>query len=202
MRYATFNGQARAEAAPGARGLCPSCGGIVIAKTGAIMAWHWAHAANECDTWAEPDSAWHRDWQDQFPAAWQEAVIGPHRADIRTPAGVIVEFQHSSLPVADIKERERFYGHRMVWVFDVSGAYQNNRLLLRRKPGGDPRYRSFRWKHPRKTVATCDRPVFLDLGCGQLLRLRRYYGGPPTGGWGLLISDSEFVTSIKGDHRG
>lgn len=108
----------RSLATPAAKGVCPGCGGDVIAKCGEHVAWHWAHVAKECDPWSEPESEWHRRWKSMFPTDWQEKTLGPHRADVVTPKGVI-EFQRSSISSEEIREREAFYGH-MIWVIDAN----------------------------------------------------------------------------------
>ncbi|MGI4796978.1 MAG: hypothetical protein ACRYG8_23585 [Janthinobacterium lividum] len=40
-----------------------------------------------------------------------------HRADVKTPTGVVVEFQHSAMTDAERQAREAFYGN-LVWVID------------------------------------------------------------------------------------
>ena len=46
----------------------------------------------------------------------------PHRADIVTASGGVVEIQHSPISVDVITEREEFYGERMAWIFDATQA--------------------------------------------------------------------------------
>lgn len=105
----------RIAAFRGGRGLCPTCKTEMLAKCGAIIIWHWAHRSLvECDAWYEPESAWHIEWKQQFPADWQEVVCGKHRADVKTPTYVI-ELQASSISSDDIQAREQFYG-TMVWI--------------------------------------------------------------------------------------
>jgi competence protein CoiA len=129
--YAAVPGSERAPATPQAKGSCPACGEPVIAKCGAIVTWHWAHQARaECDPWAERDTAWHLDWQQAVPPGRREVVIGPHRADVITANGWVVELQHSGISPAVIAEREAFYG-RMVWLFDVTEAARCGRFSLR-----------------------------------------------------------------------
>ena len=80
----------------------------------------------------EPITAWHADWQSMFPADCCEIPIGNHRADVRSPDGLVIEFQHSALSVDEIREREDHYGS-MLWVFDAVEAFQTDRLNLRCK---------------------------------------------------------------------
>ena len=277
MMLALVNGQ-RSYAEPKQVGHCELCGGTTIPKCGRINVWHWAHKARDCDTWAESETQWHLDWQARFPADSCEIPIGNHRADVRSPTGLVIEFQHSALSADEIREREDHYGS-MLWVFDAVEAFQTDRLNLRCKrpecntrygvsgygrylkdprhpccinedddtsiccerpegecvtrrwhqprnrgtvwrgsPGrgwhqqwlpsdgpdkspccdtltdgeADP-YRSFRWKHPRRSILHCRRPVFLDLGDGCLLELKKLYPNAPYGGWGYLCTVDAFL---------
>lgn len=130
MLWANQNGE-KIQAWPGLRATCPACGGDVVPKCGEIVEWHWAHKARDCDSWGEPESQWHLGWKARFPADWQEVVMGPHRADVRTPRGVI-EFQKSAISAAEIREREQFYG-KMIWVVDASGFNLERHLDWHRK---------------------------------------------------------------------
>lgn len=123
MRYALASGQ-RVEAYPGGRGMCLLCNGEVIAKCGTHRVAHWAHRGmRDCDTWAEKETDWHRAWKNNFPAECQEFILHDgqsgekHIADVRTPHGLVIEFQHSHLDPLERAARERFY-RNMVWVVD------------------------------------------------------------------------------------
>lgn len=55
---------------------CPSCGGELIVKNGSINIPHFAHKSLEdCDTFSEDMSPWHRHWQSLFPEECREVVI-------------------------------------------------------------------------------------------------------------------------------
>jgi competence CoiA-like predicted nuclease len=150
-----------------------------------LVAWHWAHRSREdCDTWAEPDSAWHRSWQSIVPPAQREVIIGKHRADIVNSKGHIVELQHSSISPGEIREREDYYG-QMSWIFDATEAYADDRLEIFLKHD----HVTFRWKHPRKSLVACRAPVFLDLGVDdEVLRVKElHFEGAPYRGWGKIL---------------
>ena len=103
-------------------GICPACGKKVISKCGKERIWHWAHEANKnCDKWWEEETEWHRKWKNYFPEQWQEKTITveeqQHRADIKTPDGLVIEFQHSYISSEEKEFREKFY-KKMIWVFD------------------------------------------------------------------------------------
>lgn len=185
MNLAIVDG-ARAEATPGGRGTCPTCSAPVQAKCGSVTVWHWAHLAGaDCDTWSEPDSIWHRRWQECAHPDLREVTIGRHRADVITVDGTIVELQHSYLSAEEIAEREAFYGPNMVWIWDAGEAVAKRRLQIRRElPNGGV---TFRWKHPRKTIAACRARVVLDLGDGWVLHLKAIHPEAPCAGWGRLL---------------
>lgn len=129
MQYALVDG-ARREAFPGGRGVCPVCGAAAIAKCGPRILHHWAHASRRnCDPWWENETEWHRAWKNLFPANCREVChIAPdgeiHRADIKTPTGIVIEVQHSAMTDAERQSREAFYGN-LVWVIDGRG-FRNN----------------------------------------------------------------------------
>lgn len=101
------------------RGTCPGCKKPVVAKVGEVVSAHWAHlSGQDCDTWYEM-TAWHKQWQEQVPIERREVVIGDHRADVVTPSGWVVEFQHSPIDPAEVAKREAHYGTG-IWVVDTS----------------------------------------------------------------------------------
>ncbi len=174
----------RVAATPNAVGFCPSCRAKLVPKCGLVVSWHWSHQAHpECDSWWE-ESEWHRQWKRLAPVGRIEVAMGPHRADIVGPRGV-VELQHSYLSPAEIAEREAFY-HRMVWLFDVQSC--RDRIELRPQAT----HVNFRWYHPRRHIAFARQPRFLDLGDG-VLDVRRLGASPPVGGWGYLLSRDQFA---------
>lgn len=133
MEYALYNGL-RTAARPALKGLCEHCGGEVIAKCGSKKIWHWAHVSNEtCDSWYEPETAWHRNWKQIFGEACSEIRVVKenlyHIADVINKNGIVFEFQHSSISAEMIAAREQFYGEKMVWV--IHGESFKNNFLIR-----------------------------------------------------------------------
>lgn len=124
MRYALVNGE-KQGATKGEKGLCLCCGRDVIAKCGEIRCNHWAHKnTEECPySQKEPKTRWHLDWQNHFPKEWQEVrcideQTGEiHIADIKTPNGLVIEFQHSAIKPEERLSREHYYKN-MIWVVD------------------------------------------------------------------------------------
>ena len=136
MRYALIDG-IRQEATKGAKGQCLCCGADVIAKCGKIRCWHWAHKNNEECPYSkkEPKSQWHQDWQNYFPEKWQEVKCTDeqtgeiHIADIKTPNGLVVEFQHSAINSEERSSREQFHKN-MTWVVDGTRIKKTQKLGL------------------------------------------------------------------------
>ncbi|WP_374275850.1 competence protein CoiA [Brevundimonas sp.] len=117
-------GSERAKPQPKLKGICQFCGGEMIAKCGRVKVWHWSHKANPpCDPWWENETEWHRQWKNRFPLDWQEMVLfdqetgEKHVADVRTPHGLVIEFQHSAIKPEEIAAREAFYKN-MNWIVD------------------------------------------------------------------------------------
>ena len=123
-RYALVNGE-KQEAMPGLRGICIGCGVELIARCGAQNRRHWAHKDNEECPYSkkEPKTQWHLDWQNNFPKEWQEVRCTDeqtgeiHIADIKTPNGLVVEFQHSAIKPEERFAREKYHKN-MIWVVD------------------------------------------------------------------------------------
>ncbi len=202
MLYA-FVGKERVSPIPGARAMCPQCKRSVIAKTGEINVWHWAHVSiQDCDDWSEGETEWHASIKAQFPQEWVEQGITKdgvtHRADILTPGGLVIELQHTSISPEEIRTRENFYG-RMLWLFDARDAYENYNLDIRDDddPFDNSNYRTFRWKHARKSIAFARKSVYLDLGEGCVLDLRKFYPRAPSGGWGYLRELRDFLRYLR-----
>ena len=122
MKYALSLND-KIEATPEVRGTCPCCGSDMVAKCGTQKVWHWAHKGKrECDHWWENETEWHRDWKNKFPKEWQEVVHftddgEKHIADVKTPDGLVIEFQHSAISPKEIRLRTAFY-ERVIWVVD------------------------------------------------------------------------------------
>jgi hypothetical protein len=116
----------------GGLGKCQTCNNDVRAYCGEINIHHWRHIdSTECDSWKENETEWHREWKGIFPIDWQEVVINKndqiHRADIKTPNGLVVEFQNSSISSTDVKKREHFYNN-MIWLINAEKFKDNINL--------------------------------------------------------------------------
>ncbi|MBR2575000.1 MAG: hypothetical protein IKE14_11795 [Loktanella sp.] len=125
MKFAIV-GAERQEPQPKLKGHCPGCGEEVTAKCGTQRVWHWAHKGRlTCDPWWETETRWHRAWKNRFALSWQEVPLRSnetgelHIADVRTPQGLVMEFQHSAIDPVERTSRESFY-QNMLWVVDCT----------------------------------------------------------------------------------
>jgi len=122
MRFAVHN-DLRIEATPGAQGKCPGCDADLIARCGTKKVWHWAHKGQRhCDHWWENETQWHRNWKNHLPSDWQVIAARDERgelhiADVKTPKGMVVEFQHSYIKPDEARKRTDFH-QPMFWVVD------------------------------------------------------------------------------------
>lgn len=174
MRFAIVNGM-KVEATPKAKGICSNCRSELIARCGRVKVWHWAHKGfPPCDPWWEAETKWHRNWKSCFPKEWQEVshvdpVTGEkHIADVKTPFGLVIEFQHSPIKPEECASRERFY-KKMIWVVDGNRA-QSDRYYFEaglRQLEKDRVKFQIRWEGPSGLLRNWSESrskVFIDFG--------------------------------------
>ena len=129
----------------------------IVLRKGQINIDHFAHQSRCDDTWGYDISAWHSDWQQQFPKRNQEVIIEfngeKHRADIMA-CGYVVEFQHSPISAEEFNERNHFYlnyGKKVIWIFDFSDEFKSGRIdcydgwSSKNDNGG-----KFKWRYPKR----------------------------------------------------
>jgi competence protein CoiA len=138
MKFALID-NIKVTAIKGAKGLCTICGSELVAKCGNLKVNHWAHKSiRNCDPWWENETEWHRDWKNHFTNDWQEVVLTDeitgekHIADILSPYGLVIEFQHSHIHPIERTMRERFYKN-MVWVVDGTRLKRDYPRFLKAK---------------------------------------------------------------------
>jgi len=201
------------EPSPRTKGICPICEGKVFSKCGEIKVWHWAHAKGEnCDTWYEPETFWHKNWKLAFGKENTEVAIKKegkrHMADVFTNKKVVIEFQNSPISKSTIREREEFYGERMLWVINGS-EFKRNFIL--RDEGYFPHWwgyehdqtknkvgkKFFKWSPPRRSWEDVKRPVFIDFGGENLFRIKRGMG--VSLGYGRFVSKEDFLNKYNGN---
>lgn len=209
MFYAISEQGGKVGAEPGGQGRCPGCRSALIPKCGDIKAWHWAHRADDCDPWYEPETLWHLEWKGLVAPEKCEVVMENHRADIVGRNGLVIELQHSSLTPYEARERERFYMPRglFIWVFDATPFRENVQLRVppdrqfNEGPNGELResgYRTFRWKRPRPTHALLKAHLWWDLGGGTMFQVKKIYPEVPCGGWGYICGRKRFIERFIG----
>lgn len=125
--------------------------------------------------------------------------MGPHRADVKGPDGVL-EIQKSSISIEEVREREEFYG-RMCWLLCGHDFWKNLEWLGSK----DGRY-SFRWKHARKVWLAAQKPLLIDTPWG-LLRVTSINASHWTFVNGVFIQPSQLMRfldrseSVEADER-
>jgi ssDNA-binding Zn-finger/Zn-ribbon topoisomerase 1 len=209
MLYAILKNGIKSRPERGSRAICPDCGGEMIAKCGDINIWHWAHkSGDDCDSWSEGESEWHLGWKLKWPVDNVEIQIirdgVHHNADILTPKGIVIELQHSPISIETIKEREVFYGE-MLWVFDLIQAVEYKRFSFCLIDIGMKTVK-FTWSRPRKSIFSIEKPLFLDVGNGQMIKVDKfeladnegynYFSNHKynlSGGTGRIVKTSEFI---------
>ena len=121
----------------------------MIGNHGEIKVPYWRHkSGGQCDPWWENETRWHRSWKDMFPLAWQEVVHHAadgerHIADVKTPVGLVLEFQYSYIKPAEVRSREAFY-KELIWVvngwrrsgdqFSLPSTWQNAAMISENSP--------------------------------------------------------------------
>jgi len=196
MLFALDQSGNKIRASKNVEGYCPHCRGLLVAKTGEIIAHHWAHVSSaECDAWSEGETRWHLAWKSRFPnhCVEQRVTRGGawHVADVLLPDGIAIEFQHSSISPIEIQQREDFY-QRMIWVLDVKDAAGRFNF----KPDGVEM--KFKWDQPRRSFDHSNAPVILDLGDGRMFCVSRWSIGCFFG-WGQFSTRDEFIAKYAPD---
>ena len=104
--------------------------------------------------------------------------------------------------VSSILKRERGIdldisdtGHDDPKVFNIimNGNTLGKGLNLRKKEG----IHTFRWKHPPKSWWEAEQPIFVDLNDGYLFLIKKVYPNIPCGGWGIKVSEKDFLKQFK-----
>ena len=181
-QFALVNGK-RTKPSPKLRGIHEFCESEMTSVCGK-RAWHWRHLRKRtCDPWWENQTEWHIEWKDRFPEDWQEVTAydetsgEKHIADVKTPADLVVEIQHSTISPEERESREAFYGD-MVWVVDgnrneTDYAYFTMHLSLDASNKNPFQYQ-LKWYGPSKFLhrwAPTDKPVYVDFGSSNMWRI-------------------------------
>lgn len=119
-----------------------------------------------------------------------------HIADVKTAAGLVIEFQRSTIRPEEVDERQRFY-QRMIWVIDGSrNEFDRINFNNMRSDLGEHGLVDFAWYGRSKLFHRwhTTKPTFIDFGKGYgLWRILRF--DPVSGrGRAALVDIDGFVT--------
>jgi hypothetical protein len=194
------------------RASCAECGAGMLARTGEVRIWHWAHRVAAPDCAAAGESAWHLAWKALGIDGTQEVRVGNRRADVLAPGGFAVEFQDWAIDPGELRAREDDWAGQggMVWVFRADRQYAEGRIEV--KPSlarfGDdlvkPENRAtvdIRWSFAPARVRAARAPAFVDIGGGELLFVGAWrLGSSPLTGYGWRVTKESVIrTVLRGD---
>ncbi|MEC5208318.1 competence protein CoiA [Vogesella perlucida] len=209
MKYALVEGE-KSEATPKLKGTCSFCGSEMVAKCGRHKIWHWSHKSRaECDPWWESEGEWHRNWKNHFPEDWQEVIHidastgEKHIADVKSPYGLVIEFQNSNIKPEEKKSREDFY-KEMIWVVngsrdDLTEAYFN--MGLNGPIQKNPLAYQISWLGRGKFMENwgdSKSKVYLDFGKDHVWRLVFFDAKKKVGAVGPLAKEAFISDCLKG----
>jgi len=206
--YALVDGQPQRAARDGARrASCAECGEPMLARTGPVRIWHWAHVEYNPHCEAARETEWHLAWKILGIDGTQEVKVGRRRADVLAPGRFAVEFQASALDVDKVRSREDDWSGQggMAWVFragkefaaghiEVCGAFTGEEHLVK------PENRAtldITWRWAPWQVRGARAPSFLDIGGGELLFIGAWRpGSSPLTGYGWKVPKDWVVQKL------
>lgn len=124
-----------------------------------------------------------------------------HRADIKTPTGIVIEVQHSSMTDAERISREEFYKN-LVWVIDGS-VFKDNFDIYHMLP--DPRSelaQDLVWSKAKRHMHAANTGVFFRLS-EAVEEYPEVKKSTLRGGWihGIYDIEEEVTESYNGYHQ-
>lgn len=204
----------KVEASPNIKGICPACKGKVHSRCGDVYVDHWAHIpSEECDPWYEKESLWHYHWKMTFGKDNAERRIEKndkwHIADILTNENVVIELQNSPILKPVIKEREDFYGERMIWL--INGTQFKEKFSIKdvddlwipwmkrhNIPIKKGKEKFFKWSYARRSWVDVQKHVFIDFGDESLFMVKEGMG--TSMGKGIYVSKAAFIKKYGGNY--
>lgn len=203
MQLALVDGEST-EPFPKGRGKCPICDSELGAKCGSRVMHHWAHIhQRNCDPWWENETPWHREWKNLYHISCREvshtAIDGEiHRADVKTPSGIIIEFQHSALNDEERIAREKFYDN-LVWVLDGS-VFSKNFDIYHMLPAPDSAIaKDVVWMKAERHMEGANKGIF-----HRLSEVQKTDPGATkaTVSWGQVFRLREIEKEVSASYRG
>ncbi len=124
-----------------------------------------------------------------------------HRADIKTPNGIVIEIQHSSMKDDERIAREDFYKN-LVWVIDGSVFKQNFDIYHMLPDPESELAQDIVWSKAKRHMEGANRGIFFRLSEG-LLDDPSVTKSTLRGGWYHFINEveDELNRSYKGHHQ-
>lgn len=180
----------------------------MLARTGEVLIWHWAHVQENPHCEAARESDWHLAWKARGIDGTQEITVGTRRADILAPGGFAVEFQASAISNSDVWAREADWAAQggMVWVFRADKAFAARRIRTAKSLAGYDNQLSaperhqtldITWSHAPERIRTAGALSFLDLGIGELLFIGGWrHGSSPLTGYGWRVPMNLVVRNV------
>jgi hypothetical protein len=188
----------------------------MVARTGDVMIWHWAHRAANPQCAAGHEGPWHLLWKYLAAPGTQECMVGDRRADVLAPGGFTVGLQASPMTAEEVWSRELDWRMRLVWIFDAAAAFSAGRLRVWRSAGqqadgqpvvfGGERFRrrppekrdawDVSWSRaPARVKSACCRSI-LDLG-GDLIYVGAWeVPGRPLRGYGWPVTRERVAVNV------
>lgn len=199
----------RAEPDGPRRASCADCGAAMLARTGSVRIWHWAHLERNPDCPAAAESEWHLAWKALALDGSQETAVGRRRADVLAPGGFAVEFQASPLTAHEVLDREDDWSAQggMAWVFKADAEAASGRITTRPslhkwagtglvKPQNQATL-DITWSHAPERVRAAFARTFLDTGNDELLFIGgRRPGMSPLTFYGWRVSKDWVVHNL------
>ncbi len=128
------------------------------------------------------ESPWHCNWKLAFPPEFREKSFFSeiqncfHRADIHTPCGTTIEFQHSPISLQELRSREDFYPN-LIWVVD-GRKFKGFKILKHLPDVDESRLDAYEFSHTqnltlyRKSELASAKPKLLTLSHPELFGLK------------------------------
>jgi hypothetical protein len=180
----------------------------MLARTGEVRIWHWAHRVAAPDCAAAGESAWHLAWKALGLDGTQEVRVGNRRADVLAPGGYAVEFQDWAIDPVALRAREDDWSGQggMVWVFRADQQYAEGRIEVKPSLAGfgddlvKPENRAtvdIRWSFAPARVRAARARAFVDIGDGELLFIGGWRDTPgPLTGYGWRVTKESVVRTV------
>jgi hypothetical protein len=126
-----------------------------------------------------------------------------HRADIKTPTGIVIEVQHSAMTDAEREAREAFYGN-LVWIIDGRGFRKNFDIYHMLPAPESELARDLIWSKATRPMQGAARGLFFRLSevqadlPGEIVTKATMRGGYYHGIWEI---EAEVMRAYRGHHQ-